>query len=37
MAMPSDFSRGEIVDAIIPIQGDALRRQEPRADMGFGS
>ena len=37
MAMPSDVSRGEIVDAIMPIQGDVLRRQEPRADLGFGS
>ena len=37
MAMPSEVSRGEIVDAIMPIQGDVLRRLEPRADLGFGS
>lgn len=35
-AMPPDWARDQIADAIKPITGDVLRRKDPRADLGFG-
>ena len=35
-AMPETSSVEAVVNAILPIDGDPLRRREPRADLGFG-
>lgn len=32
-AMPADSCRDEIIDAVAPVSGDVLRRNEPYADF----
>lgn len=32
-AMPADSSRDEIINAVDPVSGDVLRRNEPYADL----
>lgn len=32
-ALPADSSRDEIIDAVAPVSGDVLRRNEPYADF----
>ena len=36
MALPETSSVEVVVNAILPLDGDPLRRREPRADLGFG-
>lgn len=36
MAMPTGASVEAVVNAIMPIDGDPLRKGEPRADLGWG-
>ena len=36
MAMPENWSIEAVVKAILPIDGDPLRKKEPRADLGWG-
>lgn len=33
-AMPADWTRDQVAEAIRPISGDVLRRKEPRIDLG---
>jgi hypothetical protein len=34
-AMPADWTRNQIFEAIEPVNGDVLRRKEPRSDLGY--
>lgn len=36
MALPENSSIEAVGNAIMPIDGDILRRKEPRADLAFG-
>ncbi len=33
-AMPAGWTRDQVIEAIRPIDGDVLRRKEPRANFG---
>lgn len=35
-ALSETSSLEAVIDAILPAEGDLLRRREPRADLGFG-
>lgn len=37
MALPETSSVEAVVNAILPLDRDPLRRSEPRANLGFGS
>lgn len=34
-AMSSNTSLYEVMEVVRPVEGDSLRRREPRADLGF--
>lgn len=36
MALPETSSVEAVVNAILPLNGDPLRRKEPRVDLSFG-